>query len=266
MNDAVPVMELQQLSIGYAAGGDKKPLFSNISAQISQGMLIGLFGRNGIGKSTLLRTMAGLQPSTGGTIMLSGRQLCKHKLSEIAKHIALVPSKPQHISGLSVTDMVGTGRYRFTNWLGVEREHDTEAIHKALKVTALTHLATRDSATLSDGELQRASIARSLVQDTPLVILDEPTAFLDMGNKYKTVSLLKELTQTTGKGVLFSSHDLTLALQVCDILWIMTDQGFYAQPPDQLIQNGILDRLFYSHGLIFDRNILNYTFNTTQHE
>lgn len=258
-------MELQQLSIGYL-GNRRQLLFSNISAQIPQGTLIGLFGRNGIGKSTLLRTLSGLQLAMDGSIMLFGKEFRKYKPAEIARNLAFVPSRPLSIPGLSVADMVGTGRYGFTNWIGIEEKSDKDAIHKALKITALDHLASRNSATLSDGELQRASIARSLVQDTPLVILDEPTAFLDMGNKYKTVSLLKELTQTTGKGVLFSSHDLTLALQVCDILWIMTDQGFYAQPPDQLIQNGILDRLFYSHGLIFDRNILNYTFNTTQHE
>jgi len=252
-------MELQQLCIGYAENR-QAPLFGNISAQITQGKLIGLFGRNGIGKSTLLRSMAGLQPLTGGTILLAGKELRKYKPAEIAKRLAFLPSHPLHVPGLSVADMVGTGRFGFTNWMGVERAEDKEAIRQALEVTTLTHLASRDSATLSDGELQRASIARSLVQDTPLILLDEPTAFLDTGNKYKIVRLLKELAQTAHKGILFSTHDLTLALQICDLLWIMTDRGFYAQPPAQLIQNGLLDLLFGDYGLVFDRNTLNYTF------
>ena len=252
-------MELQQLSIGYA-GNQQEPLYTNISAQIPQGMLISLFGRNGIGKSTLLRSLSGLQPFTGGAILLSGKELQKHKPTEIAKRIAFVPSRPLRVPGLSVADMVGTGRYGFTNWMGAERTDDKEAIRKALEVTDLTNFATRDSTILSDGELQRASIARSLVQDTPLIFLDEPTAFLDMGNKYKIARLLKELTLTGHKGILFSTHDLTLALQICDLLWIMTDRGFYAQPPNQLIQNGLLDTLFSDYGLEFDHNTLNYTF------
>ncbi|MCL2726935.1 MAG: ABC transporter ATP-binding protein [Bacteroidales bacterium] len=236
MSDMTPIMELQQLSIGYA-GGKKEPLFSNISAQISKGMLIALFGRNGIGKSTLLRTMARLQPPTGGTAILLGRELPKWTPAQVARQIAFVPSHPIRTPRLSVADMVGAGRYGFTNWMGAQQQSDREAIARALEATSLTPLAHRDSSTLSDGELQRASIARSLAQETPLIFLDEPTAFLDLGNKYKTVYLLKELTQTAQKGILFTTHDLTLALQVCDTIWHMADDGFHALSPAQFIQS-----------------------------
>ena len=241
-------MELHQLSIGYAKG----PLFHNICAQVSKGMLIAIFGPNGIGKSTLLRTMAGLQPSMGGTALLLGRALSKWTPAQRAEQIAFVPSHALRTHRFSVADMVGAGRYGFTNWIGSVQESDKEAITHALEVTALTSLAHRDSATLSDGELQRASIARSLAQETPLIFLDEPTAFLDTGNKYKIIYLLKKLTQTAHKGVVFSTHDLSLALQVCDQLWIMSGEGFYAEPPNQLVQKGVLDRLFAADGLIFD--------------
>lgn len=250
-------MELKQLGIGYAKN-KKGALFCNISASIAQGTLIALFGRNGIGKSTLLKTMAGLQLPIEGTITLQGTDMQKWTPSKIAKQIACVPSQPVRTAGLSVSDMVGMGRYRFTNWMGTEQACDKEAIEKALSATALTHLAQRDSATLSDGELQRASIARSLAQETPLIFLDEPTAFLDMGNKYKTVYLLKELTQAANKGVVFSTHDLTLALQVCDVLWIMEDNGFHAAPPQQLVQGGVFNTLYSSFGLTFDTQTSTY--------
>jgi len=256
MSDVKPIMELQQLSIGYAGN----PLFHNISAHIEGGKLIALFGRNGIGKSTLLRTMARLQSPIGGTVLLLGRELHRWTPAQVAAQIAFVPSHPLRSHRLSVADMVGTGRYGFTNWMGIEQKSDQEAIARALEATSLTPLAQRDSSTLSDGELQRASIARSLAQETPLIFLDEPTAFLDTGNKYKTVYLLKELTQTVHKGIVFSTHDLTLALQVCDLLWIMAEDGFYAEPPTQLIQRGILDSLFGSYGLSFDRSMLGYRF------
>jgi len=246
-------MALEELDIGY-----KTPLFQSITAKINRGLLVGLFGRNGIGKSTLLHTLAGLQPPIGGKVMLLNRERAKWTLAEVAKHLAFVPSHPLRTPRLRVADMVGIGRYGFTNWIGAHREIDKESIHKALEATSLSHLAYRDSATLSDGEWQRASIARSLAQDTPLILLDEPTAFLDMGNKYKVIYLLKELTQKAQKGILFSTHDLTLALQVCDLLWIMTDDGFHADTPAQLIQEGVFDTLFSSDGLVFDRQTLGY--------
>ena len=256
------LLTLHQLSIGHSR--DRAPLFTHITATLSKCKLIGLFGRNGIGKSTLLRTMDGLLPPIAGDVLLKGRKLQKWTPIDIATQIAFVPSLPQRTPRLSVIDMVGIGRYGFTNWIGAERKIDREIISKALDITALSHLAHRDSSTLSDGELQRASIARCLVQDTPLILLDEPTAFLDTGNKYKTVYLLKEITQTEQKGILFSTHDLTLALQVCDLLWIMDDNGFYAQPPAQLIQQGILDTLFQSYGLTFDCQTLSYRYAQIQ--
>ena len=257
MDDCSSLMELQQLCIGYSSS-KREALFCNISAKVSQGELIALFGRNGIGKSTLLKTMAALIPPMAGVAKLAGRDIQKWTPAQIAKQIAFVPSHPIRTHNLSVSEMVGAGRYGFTNWIGYQQASDREAIAKALEVVDLSPLAYRDSATLSDGEWQRASIARSLAQDTPLIFLDEPTAFLDMGNKYKTAFLLKELTQKAQKGILFSSHDLTLALQVCDTLWIMAEDGFYADRPAQLIQQGVFDTLFSSDGLVFDRQTFGY--------
>ncbi|MDR2584609.1 MAG: ABC transporter ATP-binding protein, partial [Prevotellaceae bacterium] len=210
---------LKELSIGF--NKVQKPLYSPISATLLRGNLIALFGRNGIGKSTLLKTIMGLQPPKSGEVILCGEDISRWTPAQIATHLAFVPSNPIRAHRLSVADMVGTGRHRFTNIFGSEQKRDKESIHQALEATKLTHLALRDSSTLSDGEMQRASISRSLVQETPIILLDEPTAFLDLGNKYQIIQLLKQLTRTNNKAILFSTHDLAMALQVCDLIWIM---------------------------------------------
>ena len=246
-------ISLSQLSIGH-----KIPIFKGIDAQLSGGRLTGLFGRNGIGKSTLLRSIAGLQAAFGGEIHIDGQTLLRLKPSDIARKLSFVPSQPLRPTRLSVADMVGLGRYGFTNWMGHLGPEDIAAVNQALALTGLSALAQQEAASLSDGELQRASIARSLVQDTPLILLDEPTAFLDMANKFKVVQLLQSLSREQGKGILFSTHDLSLALQVCDQLWIMDDSGFYADTPAQLIAQGVFTNLFAHDGLVFDEAVMTY--------
>ena len=256
MHSTLPLpheLSLQQLSIG-----NKEYLFGGIQATLSGGNLVGLFGRNGIGKSTLLRTIAGLQPAFGGEIRLGTQNLSQYKPAQLARLLSFVPSQTLRQPKLSVADMVGLGRYNFTNWIGKLGQEDEQAISQALALTGLTALAQQEAASLSDGELQRAAIARSLVQDTALILLDEPTAFLDMANKFKVVQLLKKLSREQGKGILFSSHDLSLALQVCDQLWIMDDSGFYANTPAQLIAQGVFTNLFADDGLVFDASALTY--------
>ena len=252
-------LELIELSIGHV--GVRHPLFQHISTYINKGELIGLFGCNGIGKSTLLKTLSGLLPPVGGKVLLFGHDMRMLSPVDIAKQIAFVPTHPFRIHRLSVVDLVRAGRYGFTNWIGIEQKSDKEAINKALEATTISHLASRDCSTLSDGELQRASIARSLAQNTPIILLDEPTAFLDTGNKYRVVHLLKELAHKEQKGILFSTHDLTLALQVCDILWVMEEDGFYAQTPNKLIEQGVFHKIFNAFGLSFDHHTLGFTLN-----
>ena len=246
-------LSLQQLSIG-----NKEFLFGGIQARLSGGNLVGLFGRNGIGKSTLLRTLAGLQPAFSGLIRIGEQDLSQCKPAHLARLLSFVPSQTLRPPKLSVADMVGLGRYGFTNWIGSLGQEDAQAIAQALALTGLSALSQQEAASLSDGELQRAAIARSLVQDTALILLDEPTAFLDMANKFKVVQLLQSLSREQGKGILFSTHDLSLALQVCDQLWIMNDTGFYANTPAQLIAQGVFKTLFADDGLLFDEATLTY--------
>ncbi|HPQ55795.1 MAG TPA: ABC transporter ATP-binding protein [Bacteroidales bacterium] len=230
-----PCLDISALSIGYSK---RHSLFEDITLQLHCGKITGILGPNGIGKSTLLKTIAGLLPPLKGSVIPKGlpvdRDLC-----------AFVPAQPWRASNFSVEDTVSTGRYRYTNWLGLENPEGKRIIEGVLEKTGISHLAGRNSADLSDGEFHRVAIARALVQDTPLILLDEPTAFLDIANKQATVLLLKKLAVEENKGILFSTHDLSLAMQHCDLFWIMTpDKKMFSGTPAQMKERGIIERLF----------------------
>ncbi len=231
----IPFLDISGLYIGYSK---RQVLFENINLQLHCGKITGILGPNGIGKSTLLKTIAGLLPPLKGSVVPEGfpkdRDLC-----------AFVPAQPWRASNFSVEDTVSTGRYRYTNWLGLENPEGKRIIEGVLKKTGISHLAGRNSADLSDGEFHRVAIARALVQDTPLILLDEPTAFLDIANKQATVLLLKKLAVEENKGILFSTHDLSLALKHCDLFWIMTrDKNLFYGTPAELNDRGIIDLLY----------------------
>lgn len=230
-----PCLDISALSIGYSK---RHSLFEDITLQLHCGKITGILGPNGIGKSTLLKTIAGLLPPLKGSVIPIGlpvdRDLC-----------AFVPAQPWRASNFSVEDTVSTGRYRYTNWLGLENPEGKRIIAGVLEKTGISHLAGRNSADLSDGEFHRVAIARALVQDTPLILLDEPTAFLDIANKQATVLLLKKLAVEENKGILFSTHDLSLAMQHCDLFWIMTpDEKMFFGTPAEMKERGIIERLF----------------------
>jgi iron complex transport system ATP-binding protein len=230
-----PCLDITALSIGYSK---KQALFEDITLQLHCGKITGILGPNGIGKSTLLKTIAGLLPPLKGSVVPSGlpndRDLC-----------AFVPAQPWRASNFSVVDTVSTGRYRYTNWLGIEDPQGKQVIADVLEKTGITHLAGRNSADLSDGEFHRVAIARALVQDTPLILLDEPTAFLDIANKRSTILLLKKIAVEENKGILFSTHDLSLAMQHCDLFWIMTpDKKMFSGTPAEMSDQKIIDRLY----------------------
>lgn len=230
-----PCLDISALSIGYSK---RQSLFEDITLQLHCGKITGILGPNGIGKSTLLKTIAGLLPPLKGSVIPQGlpvdRDLC-----------AFVPAQPWRASNFSVEDTVSTGRYRYTNWLGLENPEGKRIIEGVLEKTGISHLAGRNSADLSDGEFHRVAIARALVQDTPLILLDEPTAFLDIANKQATVLLLKKLAVEENKGILFSTHDLSLALKHCDLFWIMTrDKNLFYGTPAELNDRGIIDLLY----------------------
>ncbi|MCK9626030.1 MAG: ABC transporter ATP-binding protein [Bacteroidales bacterium] len=242
------LLSIEDLSLGY----NKKVIYKKINATASDGELIGVFGANGVGKSTLLRTIAGLQPIFSGKIILKGINYRKLKLKDIASSLSFVPAQMDRANNLSVFDMLGLNCYFRSNWLGKIEDKDKEMISNALKLVGLDNYGDKNSAELSDGEYQRATIAGALVKDCPIIIFDEPTAFLDIANKYQITELLAKIAQERGKTIIFSSHDLNLAIEYCDKIWLMGYESFYNEAPQTLKNCGAFNQLFTNKNILFD--------------
>lgn len=242
------ILETDQLSIGYG----EKEVASEISLAIRPAQLIAVIGINGSGKSTLLKTLTGELKPLSGSIQLRQKDLATLSPKAIAKAISLVLTNTHFSLNLSVEELVALGRHPYTNWLGVLSEEDKKAVQQALKTIEVEDLAARKCSDLSDGQLQKVMLARALAQDTPLIILDEPTNHLDLYHKVFVFQLLKKLTQQTQKTIVFASHEINLALQLCDQI-ILINQGKVIQDsPQNLIESGHLDSLFPEDMVKFD--------------
>lgn len=238
-------LELTNLTLGYRPRrGEERILQQHLSIRASGGRLIALLGRNGVGKSTLLRILSGIRAPLEGTVRLDGHSLFDLTPSERAKRIALVTTENVTAAHLRVYDAVAMGRSPYTGWFGSLSAEDESRVQQALEQTAIEAFRDTPLDTLSDGERQRVMIARALAQDTPVMLLDEPTAFLDLPNRYHIVLLLRRLARRTGKIILFSSHDLSMTLQLCDLLWVMNREGIVAGAPETLQADGTIDRIF----------------------
>lgn len=237
-----PALSLENLLIGYRQGRRKNTLGGSISCNVSGGQLVSLMGRNGSGKSTLLRTIAGLQEPLGGRIRIGGKFIEDFARQEMARMLGFVSTEVVRVEGLKVRDLVAMGRYPHTGWFGSLSDEDRDRIGEAIELTSLETLAERDLDELSDGERQRAMIARTLAQDTDIMILDEPTAFLDLAHKHEITSLLGRLVAEHGRTIIFSSHDLQLCLRTADRIWLMSDEGITEGSPGDLSADGRLLR------------------------
>jgi len=243
---------LHNLSIGYTAQGKAREVFPPFSAEAQAGELVALVGRNGQGKSTLLRTLIGFQPALAGEVRLFGKNLSAYDLRTLATLISYVSTDNVKVGNLKVFDLVSLGRYPYTGWFGTLSQTDKEVVMSSLDMVGMSSCAWRNTNRLSDGERQRAVIARALAQDTPIVVLDEPTAFLDLPNRYDIVLLLKRLAKEKQKTVIFSTHDLSIALKVSDRMWVMCNGEVYQGAPQQLMANGVFDKLLQNTQLSVD--------------
>lgn len=247
------LLSTNRISIGYHHKKDNITIADNISLNLRKGRLIALLGANGIGKSTLLRTLTGIQKPLTGSVILDGEQIQSYNPKEMAQILSVVLTESLPPSNLTVYELIALGRQPYTNWLGKLSETDKKAVDKALQQTQLTHLTDRKHYEISDGQLQKVLVARALAQDTPIIILDEPTTHLDLLHKVSLLKLLKQLTENTDKCILYSTHDLELALQLCDEIIVMTDKGTVQGTPKQLIENNTFDKLFKDDAVAFDK-------------
>jgi iron complex transport system ATP-binding protein len=265
------LLKIENLTLGFG----EKVIFRNINASEENGSFIALIGSNGRGKSTLLKTLAGLGPiynkklinnpdslqhSGEGSILYKGKKIEQYTKKEFSSLVSFVFPNGRRTNNLSVKDMLSIYCYYRTNWIGAPGEDEERKISKALEQVGLPGFENRNSASLSDGEYQRVTIAGALVQDSEIILLDEPTAFLDVANKFTITNLLKEIARASRKLIIFSTHDLQLAIGMCDRLWIMAEDGFYTGEPQQLIAEGIMDKMFKVPGLTFDKTLKNFTF------
>jgi iron complex transport system ATP-binding protein len=247
------ILSTTNLEIGYtSAVKNGKSVYQNINVKARQGELIAVIGPNGIGKSTLLRSIAGLQNTVNGNILLNSKSINNYSRHELAKLISFVSTDIIRVNNMKVFDLVALGRFPHTNWLGNLKDDDRKLIGEAIDGVGLVDLANKNINEISDGERQRAMIARTLAQDTEMVVLDEPTAFLDIPNKYEIIHLLNNLSKNRKKTIIFATHDLNIAIYETDLIWLMLPAGISEGSPEDLILNGALDKIFGSEELYFD--------------
>ena len=254
------------LSIGYLARQGKRVVQAGLNLQLRPGELVGLIGPNGSGKSTLMRTLAGLQPPLAGQVTVAGRDLHDLPQRDIARLIALVLTDRVEVDNATVRDIVTLGRYPHAHWWGGTSPADRQAVDEAIDLVHLADKAARPLSELSDGERQRAMIARALAQDTPIILLDEPTAHLDLPNRVETMLLLHRLAHQTQKSILLSTHELDLALQAADRIWLLSaDHGMECGVPEDLVLNGSFGHVFASPNYYFNPSNGNFSMHYSLH-
>ena len=250
-----PLLKMRNLAVGYKQRHTApKVVLPEVSLELNSGEMVCLIGPNGAGKSTLLRTASGLQEAISGSVELDGRPVSQIHENERARLLSIVLTEKIDAGMITVFSLVSLGRYPYTSFSGKLDKEDLEIVKKALKDAGADELADRAVSTLSDGERQKVMIARALAQDTDVIILDEPTAFLDLPRRTEVTGLLKRLTRETGKAIVLSTHDLHLALRNADKLWLISEDGrVHSGAPEDLILDRRLENAFTGERIHFDR-------------
>ncbi|TQD29543.1 ABC transporter ATP-binding protein [Methanolobus vulcani] len=249
-----PLLSACDLSIGYTTRKKTQKVISeNLNLELVPGELVCLIGPNGAGKSTLIRTLIGMQPSLTGDISLMNRPLEDFTAMEKARVLSVVLTSNTNISHFRAFDVVALGRYPYTGWSGTLSEEDKKIVSFSLDSVGATELSNRFMSELSDGEKQKVMIARGLAQDPSILVLDEPTAFLDLPHKIEVIRILKSLSRHPGRAVLLSIHDLDIAMRTADRIWLFNKKGeFFSGSPEDLILQGVFGSAFAMGGVHFD--------------
>ena len=230
------MISLQNLTVGYG----EKAILSEINQTLEPGRLVCLLGSNGVGKSTILRTLAGFLQPLAGKVLLDGKDLSSLSLSQRSKTVSIVLTERVEVQQMSVRELVEMGRSPYTGFFGKLTKEDKQIVGEAIEMVGISNLAERTIDTLSDGERQKAFLAKALAQQTPIILLDEPTAFLDFHAKISTLRLMQKLAHETNKIILMSTHDVEMALRLSDLLWIVQDGKIQTGTTASLTESGIL--------------------------
>lgn len=255
------ILKAENLSIGYQQQRKVNCIAKGIDLSLSKGKLIAIVGANGIGKSTLLRTITGIQKPLDGTVSINQQQLQAYDSLTLAKEMSLVLTEKLPPSNLTVYELIALGRQPYTNWIGTLSTDDMAKIEEAITLTQTQSLIDKKHYEISDGQLQIVMIARALAQDTPLIVLDEPTTHLDLQHKISLFKLLKKLTQETQKCILFSTHDIDMAIQLSDEIIVMTEGKCIQDSPCNLIAKDVFGSLFQDENISFDAQKGKFIFN-----
>ena len=249
-------LQTNNVTIGYGKQPKAVEVLSGIDLQLEVGGMVALIGANGAGKSTLIRSLAGLQPVLAGDILLDNTNIKSLSPNETATRISVVLTDRAQIGYMTVGDLVALGRHPYTDWQGRLRETDRTATKNAMSYTGIEDLTHAPLYTLSDGQMQKAMIARALAQDTGLILLDEPLIHLDLPSKWEILTLLRRLAKDRGTAVVMATHELELSLQVADQLWLIDrDQQIICGAPEDLVLNGAIERVFNTDNYKFGEDL-----------
>ena len=253
------ILKTENLSIGYCDKKGTTFIAKNLNINLEKGKLVCLLGKNGIGKSTLLRTISKTQHKLDGEIWIDDKKLYEINPKVLARKMSLVLTEKIPESQLNVFELIALGRQPYTNWLGKLNDEDHKKVDGAMELVQIKHLAYKKNYELSDGQLQKVMIARALAQDTDLIILDEPTAHLDLHHKIEVFKILQNLVQKTSKTILLSTHEVNLALHMADKLWLMTPNNFVTGTTNSLIKSNDLAKLFPENQINFNPELKQFT-------
>ena len=261
MKTANTILTTHDLTVGYRNGSQQVALLSKLNLHLDKGKLVALLGQNGAGKSTLLRALTCDERPLAGSISVNDTRLDGMSQKERSRILGLVSTERIQAGALTVTELVGLGRQPHTGFLGRLDDEDREIVRQAMTDAGIIGKADDYVASLSDGERQKAMIARALAQQTPIIILDEPTAFLDVASRIETMRLLQTLAHDRGKAVLLSSHDISQSLMLADELWLITtDRKVITGTTSDLVATGAMDRLFVNRDIHFNPKLLDFSF------
>lgn len=260
MDNTKNIIEIRDLNIGYSHNNQEISIQTGLNLKLKKGELCCLIGPNGVGKSTLLRTISTQLQPLSGDILLNGKSINEYDHNLLARYLSVVLTEDIYVPNLTVKELIAMGRFPYTNFWGKIEKKDEEKVEEAIQLLGLQTLADRNFIELSDGEKQKALIAKALAQDTPLILLDEPTAFLDFPSKMAILVELKKIAHTKNVGIVLSTHDLELALKMADLIWLFPDKNEYQTDiPEDMVLSGAISKAFSNEFLSFDMQTAHFT-------